>query len=267
MKIRPTLAVVALAAVTSLSAEDAAKPADAKGKPAEASPDAKPAAAKADAKPASKPAAVPMDKISYLMASEIVKMQSGQLGQQGLKIDVDSFVQGAKDALAGAKPKYSEAELEEAYKAFQAHLAGAEEQRQGEAKANGEKAKTEGAKFLEENKKRKEVTTTASGLQYEVLKKGDGPKPAATDQVQVHYKGTLINGKEFDSSYKRGEPATFQVQGVIKGWVEALQLMPVGSKWKLVIPSDIAYGERGAGADIGPNETLIFEVELLGIVK
>ena len=255
MNTRSTLAVVALAAVTSLSAQNAAKPADAKA-------DAKPAA-KADAKPA----AVPMDKISYLMGREIASMQNGQLGQQGLKIDAEKFAQGAKDAINGAKPAYTEAELEAAYKAFQAHMAGAEEKRQGEMKAGGEKAKTEGAKFLEENKKRKEVTTTASGLQYEVLKKGDGPKPAATDNVQVHYKGTLINGKEFDSSYKRGEPATFQVQGVIKGWVEALQLMPVGSKWKLVIPSDIAYGERGAGADIGPNETLIFEVELIGIVK
>ncbi|MBX7208350.1 MAG: FKBP-type peptidyl-prolyl cis-trans isomerase [Verrucomicrobiaceae bacterium] len=256
MKIRPTLAVVAMAAVTSLTAQDAAKPAAEKT-----------AEKKTDAKGGAKPAAVPMDKISYLMASEIVKMQGGQLSQQGLKIDADSFVQGAKDALSGAKPKYSEAELEEAYKAFQAHLAGADEQRQAAAKAGSDKAKADGAKYLEENKKRKEVTTTASGLQYEVLKKGDGPKPAATDNVKVHYKGTLINGKEFDSSYKRGEPATFQVQGVIKGWVEALQLMPVGSKWKLFIPSDIAYGERGAGGDIGPNETLIFEVELLEIVK
>lgn len=255
MNTRSTLAVVALAAVTSLSAQKADKPADAKA-------DAKPAT-KADAKPA----AVPMDKISYLMGREIASMQNGQLGQQGLKIDAEKFAQGAKDAINGAKPAYTEAELEEAYKAFQAHMAGAEEKRQGEMKAGGEKAKAEGAKFLEENKKRKEVTTTASGLQYEILKKGDGPKPAATDNVQVHYKGTLINGKEFDSSYKRGEPATFQVQGVIKGWVEALQLMPVGSKWKLAIPSDIAYGERGAGADIGPNETLIFEVELIGIVK
>ena len=253
MKTRFTLAVAALAVVTSVSAQEK-KPADAAAKPAETKSDAK-------------PAAVPMEKISYLMGREIANMQNGQLGQQGLKMDGESFAQGAKDALSGAKPKYSEAELEEAYKTFQAHMAGAEEKRQGEMKQGGEKAKTEGAKFLAENGKRKEVTTTASGLQYEVLKKGDGPKPAATDNVSVHYKGTLINGTEFDSSYKRGEPATFQVQGVIKGWVEALQLMPVGSKWKLAIPSDIAYGERGAGGDIGPNETLIFEVELLGIVK
>jgi FKBP-type peptidyl-prolyl cis-trans isomerase FklB len=134
------------------------------------------------------------------------------------------------------------------------------------SKEAGDKAKTDGVKFLEENKKRKEVTTTASGLQYEILKKGDGPKPAATDNVQVHYKGTLINGKEFDSSYKRGEPAEFPCTGVIKGWTEALQLMPVGSKWMLYIPPALAYGENGAGGDIGPNATLIFEVELLDIV-
>jgi len=253
MKTRLTLAVAALAVVTSVSAQEK-KPAD---------PAAKPAEAKSDAKPA----AVAMDKISYLMGREIASMQNGQLGQQGLKMDAESFAQGAKDGLSGAKPKYTEAELEEAYKAFQAHMASAEEKRQGEMQQGGEKAKEAGVKFLAENGKRKEVTTTASGLQYEVLKAGDGPKPAATDNVSVHYKGTLINGTEFDSSYTRGEPATFQVQGVIKGWVEALQLMSVGSKWKLAIPSEIAYGERGAGGDIGPNETLIFEVELLGIVK
>ena len=111
------------------------------------------------------------------------------------------------------------------------------------------------------------MTTTASGLQYEVMKKGDGPKPVPTDRVNVHYHGTLLSGKVFDSSVDRGQPIAFGVQEVIKGWTEALQLMPVGSKWKLFIPSEIAYGANGAGGDIGPNETLIFEVELLGIVK
>jgi len=109
------------------------------------------------------------------------------------------------------------------------------------------------------------VVTLPSGLQYKVLKEGTGPKPSATDSVACNYRGTLINGTEFDSSYKRGQPATFAVNGVIKGWTEALQLMPVGSKWQLFIPADLAYGERGAGADIGPNSTLIFEVELLSI--
>ncbi len=111
------------------------------------------------------------------------------------------------------------------------------------------------------------MTTTASGLQYEVIKAGDGPKPVATDKVSVHYHGTLLDGKVFDSSVERGMPITFGVQEVIKGWTEALQLMPVGSKWKIYIPSQLAYGESGAGGDIGPNEALIFEVELLGIVK
>ena len=123
----------------------------------------------------------------------------------------------------------------------------------------------EGQVFLEKNGAREEVTTTASGLQYEVLKAGDGPSPAETDEVTVHYHGTLINGKVFDSSVERGQPASFPVNRVIAGWVEALQLMKVGDKWKLFIPSDLAYGPRGAGNDIGPNATLIFEVELLGI--
>lgn len=256
MNVRSTIAVAALSVVSTLSAQTTDKPAEGKVD----------AQAKAEDKAAA-PTTVPMDKISYLMGREIASMQNGQLGQQGLKIDAESFAQGAKDGIAGAKPKYTEAELEAAYKAFQAHMAGAEAKREGEMKAGGEKAKTEGAKFLADNGKREGVTTTASGLQYEVMKKGDGPKPVPTDRVNVHYHGTLLSGKVFDSSVDRGQPIAFGVQEVIKGWTEALQLMPVGSKWKLFIPSEIAYGANGAGGDIGPNETLIFEVELLGIVK
>jgi FKBP-type peptidyl-prolyl cis-trans isomerase len=129
------------------------------------------------------------------------------------------------------------------------------------------KAKEEGNKFLAENKAKSGVMTTASGLQYQILKEGTGPKPKATDQVKVHYHGTLVDGTVFDSSVDRGEPAVFGVNQVIPGWVEGLQLMPVGSKWKLVIPSDLAYGPRGAGGSIPPNSVLIFEVELLEIVK
>ena len=123
----------------------------------------------------------------------------------------------------------------------------------------------EGNKFLEENSKKEGVVTLPSGLQYQVIKEGTGPKPGPEDEVTTHYHGTLINGKVFDSSVDRGQPASFQVGGVIPGWTEALQLMAVGSKWKLFIPANLAYGDRGAGGDIGPNETLIFEVELLSI--
>lgn len=130
-----------------------------------------------------------------------------------------------------------------------------------------QKALEEGNAFLEKNKAREGVTTTESGLQYEVITAGTGEKPTLTDQVRVHYHGTLIDGKVFDSSVERGEPVVFGVNQVIPGWTEALQLMPVGSKWKIYLPSNIAYGERGAGGDIGPNSVLIFEVELLEIVK
>jgi len=132
-------------------------------------------------------------------------------------------------------------------------------------KATGEKNKTDGAKFLEENKKKEGVKTTASGLQYKVVKEGTGPQPKATDMVTVNYRGTLIDGTEFDSSYKRGQPATFPLNGVIKGWTEAVQLMKVGSKYQLFVPSNLAYGERSVGPDIAPNATLIFEVELLDV--
>ena len=125
--------------------------------------------------------------------------------------------------------------------------------------------KKEGTAFLAANKAKQGVTTLPSGLQYKIEKEGTGPKPAASDTVVCNYRGTLIDGKEFDSSYKRGQPASFPVSGVIKGWTEALQLMPVGSKWDLYVPAELAYGDRGAGPDIGPGATLIFEVELLSI--
>jgi FKBP-type peptidyl-prolyl cis-trans isomerase FklB len=131
--------------------------------------------------------------------------------------------------------------------------------------AAGDANKKEGEAFLADNKSKEGVVALPSGLQYKVLKQGDGPKPTATDSVVCNYRGTLINGTEFDSSPKHGGPATFPVNGVIKGWTEALQLMPVGSKWQLFVPSDLAYAERGAGGDIGPNATLIFEVELVSI--
>ena len=134
------------------------------------------------------------------------------------------------------------------------------------AKIQGDKNKTEGEEFLAKNKEKEGVKTTDSGLQYEIIKEGTGPKPKETDKVKVDYTGTLIDGTVFDSSVQRGQPATFGVNQVIPGWTEALEMMPVGSKWKIYIPSDLGYGERGAGKDIGPNSTLIFEVELLDIV-
>jgi FKBP-type peptidyl-prolyl cis-trans isomerase FklB len=136
---------------------------------------------------------------------------------------------------------------------------------ESKAKAAGEASRKEGEAFLAANKTKEGVKTLPDGLQYKILKQGTGVQPTADDTVSVNYRGTLIDGKEFDSSYKRGEPATFPVGGVIKGWTEALQMMPVGSKWELYIPADLAYGDRGAGADIPPGATLIFEVELLSI--
>ena len=135
------------------------------------------------------------------------------------------------------------------------------------AEAKGENNKIAGEKFLEENKKKEGIITLESGLQYQVITEGTGPKPTAEDKVKTHYHGTLIDGTVFDSSVERGEPISFPVKGVIPGWTEALQLMPVGSKWKLFIPSDLAYGARGAGGKIGPNTTLIFDIELISIDK
>jgi FKBP-type peptidyl-prolyl cis-trans isomerase len=202
------------------------------------------------------PATVPMDKVSYFIGTNI----GGQFKSQGINVEFTAFQEGIQDAMAGKEPKYSREELMAAMQAFQ-------DQMQVEAARKAEAAKADGEKFLADNGKREGVITTASGLQYEVIKAGTGAKPAATDKVKVHYHGTLLDGKVFDSSVDRGEPVEFPVQGVIKGWVEALQLMPVGSKWKLFIPSELAYGKQGAGGDIGPDAALIFEVELLDIVK
>jgi FKBP-type peptidyl-prolyl cis-trans isomerase len=200
--------------------------------------------------------AVPMDKVSYFIGTNM----GSQLKGQGIDVDIEALVAGITDSMAGKESKYSRDELMAAMQAFEVKM-------QADAAKKSEAAKAEGEKFLADNAKREGVTTTASGLQYEVIKAADGAKPAATDQVKVHYHGTLVDGKVFDSSVERGEPVTFPVQGVIKGWVEALQLMPVGSKWKLFIPSELAYGKQGAGSDIGPDSALVFEVELLEIVK
>ena len=192
----------------------------------------------------------PESKVSYglgLLIGERVKPYG--------ELDYDLLVQALKAQVAGEETLMS---MEEAQMALQA-------KQEEAASAAAAEAQAAGASFLEENKAREGVTVTDSGLQYEVITEGDGPKPTADDTVSVHYVGTLMDGTEFDSSIARGEPASFPLKGVIPGWTEGLQLMNVGSKYRFVIPSDLAYGDRGAGQAIRPGETLIFEVELLEI--
>jgi FKBP-type peptidyl-prolyl cis-trans isomerase FklB len=191
------------------------------------------------------------DKVSYSIGIEMGK----NLKRQPIDIDPDILAKGIKDVLSGGKVLLTDQEVSETMVAFQKEMI---------AKL-GEKNKAEGEAFLAENKKKEGVKTLPSGLQYKVIKAGSGKKPALSDTVTTHYRGTLIDGTEFDSSYLRGQPATFPVRGVIPGWTEALQLMEVGAKWQLFIPSNLAYGERGAGRIIGPNTTLIFEIELISI--
>jgi FKBP-type peptidyl-prolyl cis-trans isomerase FklB len=179
-----------------------------------------------------------------------------------VEVDPAIVLRGLKDGLAGGKMLLTDDEARATLTQLQAEV---RNKQQEKMKVAGELNKKEGTEFLATNKAKEGVVTLPSGLQYRILTAGTGPKPAATDTVSCNYRGTLTNGTEFDSSYKRGQPASFPVNGVIKGWTEALQLMPVGSKWQLFIPSELGYGERGAGADIGPGATLIFEVELLSI--
>ncbi|HCN31256.1 MAG TPA: hypothetical protein DIT64_21615 [Verrucomicrobiales bacterium] len=212
-------------------------------------------------------APAPMDKVSYFIGSQIGGNIANNFKQQGIEVDLENFLQAVRDKFEGKPSKFTEQELTAAMESFEKMMQSKQADLEKEQMAKAGEVKAAGSKFLAENGKREGVVTTASGLQYEVLKKGDGAKPVATDKVNVHYHGTLLNGKVFDSSVERNMPITFGVQEVIKGWTEALQLMSVGSKFKLYIPSSLAYGDTGAGPDIGPGETLIFEVELLGIEK
>ena len=197
-------------------------------------------------------------KQSYALGMNIAR----RLKEQPVDLDKDALVQGFKDELSGGKVQLTDDQVEAELKTLSAEAnAKAQEEQQKAAEANMK----EGQDFLAANKAKEGVVALPSGLQYKIVKQGTGPKPTASDTVVCNYRGTFINGQEFDSSYKRGQPATFPVGGVIKGWTEALQLMPVGSKWQLYIPSDLAYGPRGAGGVIGPNQTLIFDVELLSI--
>ena len=187
------------------------------------------------------------EKVSYIIGMDI----GGNLKRQSVDIDPSILAKGIQDALAGTKPVLSQEEIQETMVAFDKEMK--------------EKQKQRGEAFLSENKKKEGVKTLPSGLQYKVIKAGTGKKPKSSDTVTVQYRGTLIDGTDFDSSYRRGQPATFQVTGVIPGWTEGLQLMGEGAKWQLFIPSNLAYGERGMGGLIGPNATLIFEVELISV--
>jgi len=194
------------------------------------------------------------DKVSYSIGLNV----GANFKKQGQELNPDALLAGVKDALSGKTPALNENELKETMEAWS-------KQMEDKQKVVGEKNAADATKFLAENKKKDGVKTTASGLQYKVMKEGAGAQPKETDTVTVNYRGTLINGTEFDSSYKRGQPATFPVNGVIKGWTEALQLMKTGSKYQLFIPADLAYGARAVGPDITPNSALIFEVELIEV--
>jgi FKBP-type peptidyl-prolyl cis-trans isomerase FklB len=200
----------------------------------------------------------PKEKFSYALGMRM----GSNLKKQEVPVDPVILERGLKDALAGGKTLLTDQEAQAAMMEVQADL---HKKQEAKMQAEGAANKKQGEDFLAANKSKEGVKTLPSGLQYKILKEGTGPKPAASDTVECNYRGTLIDGKEFDSSAKHGGPASFPVGGVIKGWTEALQLMPVGSKWQLFIPADLAYGDRGAGADIGPDSTLIFDVELVSI--
>ena len=198
------------------------------------------------------------EKLSYALGMDI----GGSMKSQSIDINPDIFAKGVKDVVEDNKALLTNEEFQATMEKFQQKMVA---KQADQAEIIAETNKAEGDQFLAENRKKEGVITTDSGLQYIVIEEGSGDSPKADDTVSVHYKGELINGTEFDNSYKRNQPATFPVSGVIPGWTEALQLMKVGAKWKVFLPSDIAYGERGAGQQVGPNSTLIFEVELISI--
>lgn len=200
----------------------------------------------------------PKDKLSYSIGMNIGK----SLKRDNLDVDPDLVLRGIKDVLGGGTLLMTDQEAQSTLNELQADLHKRQEQ---EMQQLAETNKKEGEAFLAANKAKAGVISLPSGLQYKILQEGTGPKPTAADTVTVNYRGTLLDGTEFDSSYKRGQPASFPVGGIIKGWTEALLLMPVGSKWQLFIPPELAYGPRQAGPSIGPNSTLVFEVELLSV--
>ena len=199
------------------------------------------------------------EKVSYIIGTQI----AGNFKSQDIEVSLESLMMGLKDALEGKKLAISQDEMQEVYKAWQGKMRAKMAAKQAKEASEHLAA---GTAFLEANKAKESVKVLPSGLQYKVIKEGTGNTPTADDKVKTHYRGTLIDGTEFDSSYKRNQPAEFPVKGVIKGWTEALQLMKVGGKWELYIPADLAYGQRGRPS-IPPNSTLVFEIELLEIVK
>ncbi len=194
------------------------------------------------------------EKISYIIGRDM----ASNLSKQGIEVEIESFMKGFKEVQEGKASSLTQNDVQQAMMALQQEMAAKQNAAGGENKEAGEA-------FLADNKDKEGVKTLPSGLQYMVLKEGTGKSPSASDTVTTHYHGTLIDGTTFDSSYDRGQPATFPVNGVIAGWTEALQLMKEGSKWRLFIPSDLAYGSQGAGDVIGPNSALIFDVELLSV--
>ena len=202
--------------------------------------------------------AVEKDRISYSVGYQM----GGDFKRQGLELSPEAMVRGIQDALSGAAPAISETEMSQTLVDLKQKVMAAQQKAQQEQAAKNEAA---GKAFLAENAKKKGVNALPSGLQYEVLKEGEGEPPKATDTVTVHYKGTLIDGAEFDSSYSRNQPATFALNRVIKGWTEGLQLMKPGARYRFFVPPELAYGARGAGPKIGPQSTLVFDVELLSV--
>jgi FKBP-type peptidyl-prolyl cis-trans isomerase len=248
------LAVACVLSIGSMAQTSAAAP--------QSAPAAVPAAPAAPATPApsagSKELPTPADKAGYAIGLNIGR----SLKRDGLDVNPDMVARGLKEGLAGATPLLTDDEAKSAMMALQQQ---ARANQEAKAKVEGEKNKKAGDDYLAENKKKDGVKTLADGLQYRVIKQGAGPKPTAADTVECNYKGTLVDGKEFDSSYKRNQTAKFAVGGVIKGWTEILQMMPVGSKYEVVLPPELAYGAQ-APPQIGSNSTLIFEIELVSIV-
>lgn len=201
---------------------------------------------------------VDKDKISYVLGQSI----GGDFRRNGYDIDIDLFINSFKEAYGGADCKMPVAEMRHTMMNFQQYI---RDEQQKKQMAAAEKNLSQGKLFLEENLKKEGVMTTESGLQYKILNKGSGRKPLSSDEVVTHYEGKTLDGKIFDSSYKRGTPASFPVTGVIKGWQESLQLMEEGAKWEIYVPSDLAYGQAGSGGTIGPHSTLIFTIELIAV--